>query len=439
MLKLYSFNFLNLAGNKETFSMSVQTKKNLSFLFFFFLTLFCLPSCYFNTSSISTTFSLPSVGEDFSAADSEVFYLDLDLNAYESSGETIPLYDINTTEIVGDSVFRNSPSNCELEYTPQEEGLRQSSDTKICILDAPEWAFTLKNLHLVVNVPEGMCETMGFSLPWHFNFPVIAGPDSIKCPVEVGDSSQELYCEATIAVDSETQAITKACPANASTTSCYEKEEDLCPSFSGGPKCCYGGENEDGKKWTPDLECFGGPALESTQLPPANFYVTHNVTIPENGLRQTISLTQLITGPSAPQNVPHANYLKLLDISLQELKSLDRNIRPKLPDFLKRPDFYKHTPNLFFKFTCDDPAHESQYELLLLIREWNTMEEFMAFYNSGGSEEGDPDIGGLEGSDCEYEERGRSHLCNDWLDLDDYAAIGSYPRLLSEENPDSEE
>ena len=38
--------------------------------------------------------------------------------------------------------------------------------------------------------------------------------------------------------------------------SCYERENDLCPSGDGHPTCCYGGEKVTGEKWTPEVECF---------------------------------------------------------------------------------------------------------------------------------------------------------------------------------------
>ena len=367
------------------------------------------------------------MGEVSSAADAEIFYVDLDVNAYESSGETIPIYDINTTEFVGDSIARNSPSNCEIEHIPREEGGEiHSTETKVCILDAPEDVFFLQDLHLVFNVPEEMCHYVELGLPWHFNFAIRPGPVSIKCPVSVGEEETELYCEA----DYDENTLEKTCPSNASETSCYIEEDDLCPSAPGNPKCCNGGEKEDNKKWLPDAECFGGPAFAARDIAPEDFLKIHAINIPEGGLRQTISLRHLLEIDSSPESIFHANYHETLDLSFRGLSSLNRE---NLPPFLQASDYYEYLPRLFFQFACLDAATEIQHELLLMYREWNTLEEFMDFYNSGGRIEGDPDIEGIEGDECEYEERfSASKQCNDHKDQDDYG--NNYPEFLKVEN-----
>ena len=115
-------------------------------------------------------------------------------------------------------------------------------------------------------------------------------------------------------------------------------------------------------------------------------------------------------------------------------KDLDTVNRNNLPDFLLRSPHYEYTPRLFFEFACLDSAKESIHEIYLMIREWNTFEEFEAFYESAGADEGDPDVEGIEGKDCKYEYRGGGSgggLCNDWKDLDDFK---TYPRIYVDKN-----
>ena len=58
---------------------------------------------------------------------------------------------------------------------------------------------------------------------------------------------------------------------------------------------------------------------------------------------------------------------------------------------------------------CIDSAGEVLHKLQLMVREWNTHEEFLSFYQAGGTEDADPDVGGydrlegIEGEDCDYE------------------------------------
>ena len=56
---------------------------------------------------------------------------------------------------------------------------------------------------------------------------------------------------------------------------------------------------------------------------------------------------------------------------------------------------------LIFTWSCLDSAHEVKHRIHLIIREWNTEEEFTKFVDSNGSR-GDPNIGGSEGTDCDY-------------------------------------
>ncbi len=422
---------------------------------FVLLFLLLAPSaCYFSWSGGGGLLgqSLPSYGGDFAPSDSNYFYIDLDVDKYDDDLEIENFYEISTTEDYGSSADRDSPSNCEIEYIPYEEGDEgeETSETLICILDVPEWLFTLQDLNLSVNVPEGMCSSIAWSLPWHFNFPIIKGPSSIKCPVEVGEESKDLYCAST------TNTGSKECPSNASETTCYEKEADLCASSRGAPKCCYGGEKEDGKKWKPDPRCFGGPALYATfagQSIADSFYKRHLTEAPQDteGFQLELTIPSLIGG--IPGNsgelgsLPYANYLNALDGPAEDLEDIYSGA---LPLFAREEGsindrIYNHIPNLFFKFACLDGAGEVLHELLLMIREWNTMEEFVSFWEDedGGNDSADPDVTGDEGDECEYEQRfnssGAPEPCNDWLDLDDIAEDRDYPGITIDENENENE
>lgn len=460
----------------------------LQHLLFIASSLLLLSSCSVKTTqgSKSQALYLPSVGASFSSADSELFYVDLDVDAYESKGEKVPYYEINTTEQYGDSISRNSPSNCEIAYqTPADRGNQKDQENTefsksiICILDVPEWAFTLKDLNLVFNVPEKMCESVRWSLPWHFNFKIQPGPQVLACPIAeapadasgVAPTTIDYFCdrntyhpttaspeiagnltgtkamptalkgcppentkvgEITNLANRTTSTLPGSDPAvNTSLPYCQKEEIDLCVSGTAtgagnSIKCCYGGNKASsngvaGASWLPDQECFAGPALVS-QIDPNQFYVNQNTIIGKDGLKQPITLKKLLDISGRPHNTHHANYIKELDLSFKDLVSRRTNLVKSIPVFLRPTKNYIHTPNLFFKFSCLDSAHEILHEILLLVREWNTLEEFLPFYTSGGANESrsDPDVEGLEGTACSYENRYDSPRCNDWRDLADY-------------------
>ena len=389
---------------------------------FLLLSILFLPACFFNTSGVNTMFSLPSVGSDFAPADSELFYIDLDVDRYESNKENVPYYEISTTEEYGDSIIRKSPSNCEIEHIPSDDKTdRVSTETIICILDVPEFEFMVRDLHLIYNFPEGMCEDTAVALPWHFNYPIYRGPVVEECGG--GDSGDDPDAEEESGYRCNTQGLSTC------NGTCYENEEDLCPHDEGGPICCSGGEQSSGEAWEPDREkCFGGPgpAVKQSDFKPfENIFIQ---ALPDGGLRRTISLTQLLELSLSPSNVSHANYLKDLDRPPGDLSKVKRST---LPVFLQRSS-YEYPPRLFFQFACLDSAGEVLHEILLLIREWNTFEEFIAFHDSGGRDEGDPDVEGDEGEDCVDENRlnvdNRSHRCNDLNDLEDYSS-SQYPKV----------
>lgn len=392
----------------------------------FFFVLF-LSSCYPGNLALqryNTAFNLPSVGDSSSPSSSEYFYFDIDEAQYRSERQIPPYYEISTTEEYGDGERnKNSRSNCEilLNLIEEEEdfSLSESSETLICILDLLEGDIQAKDLHLTFNFPEGMCSYVRTGLPWHFNYEIIPGPRTAKCQSTTGtgddEETEDLFCDATQPGCAEGDD-TQTCPSGS-----VEEEEDLCSLEK--PLCCYGGLKEDGEEWEPDLECYAGPALIAegdTALPAGEFYKYLVRELPEGGLRESFTLPHGIGIHGGQRSsLTHANYIKILDRSPEDLRNLERG---SLPDFLQE-GFFHLPPRLFFEFDCLDAGSESLHKILVMIREWNTLEEFWDFYLDGGNDSADPDITGIEGDDCPYEDRRILEddlaACNDHFDMDD--------------------
>ena len=360
---------------------------------------------------------LTSMGSYYPPADLDFFYVDLDVEAYESNYEIAPLYVINTTEHYGASMSRDSLSNCEIEYFPYEEGKeRHPTESLICILDVEESEFQYKDFHISYNVPEGMCKYTSVALPWHFNYPIHKGPVVELCKDDPNTKAEETGYRCS------NQDISTC------NGTCYKNENALCPGGTGGPSCCVGGKKGDGTNWEPHPECFGGPGTISPQFP--IFQGNHITALPKGGSRQTISLSNSLSFNNKQRTTaPYVNYLKKLDVVPEDLKTLSRN---ELPVFLQH-SIYEHSPRLFFEFSCLDNSLEVLHQILLMVREWNTFEEFKAFYDSGGSDENrTPDMEGQEGTrSCAYEETrivddDKYHKCNDQKDLADY---DSFPKV----------
>ena len=409
-----------------------------------------LTSCNFG-GGVSVRYNFPSIGEGSAPSNSEYFYVDLDTDQYKSEGDSIPFYEMSTTTEYGDAEERNSLSNCEIFYSrsDSDEELDEriaSEENLICILDLLEYEFVNNEVHIVYNVPGRMCDYIKLSLPWHFNHEILEGPDVEEC-----GSDDEEDDESGFRIVGQ--------------SNCVEDEEDLCPASATideeAVRCCSRGRKSDGSEWEPDLECFGGPSLiaESRDHDTEEFHRNILISPKETGENESITLTDLISinGAEERANVgvssPFANYLEMLDREPERLKDLNRS---SLPDFLQRSPYYDHTPNLFFEFACLDIAGETLHRILLMIREWNTFEEFREFYNAGGDDSSDPDIEGEEGKDCDYEDfttlDEEIEPCNDLLDLDNIASCSDsawcaifnrndriFPRISYSESSDSSE
>ena len=75
----------------------------------------------------------------------------------------------------------------------------------------------------------------------------------------------------------------------------------------------------------------------------------------------------------------------------------------------------------FVTWACLNQNKEVLHTIKLIIREWNTQEEFIRFKESEGSR-GDPDITGAEGSECDYYENNTLNFgdCDDLWDVDKF-------------------
>ena len=384
--------------------------------------------CYFGRYAGYTHLS-PSVGSDTSSPDEDFLYLDLNEGFYDALGIEPPLYELNTTENYGPSEQRDSVSNCEFLYDEEDP----SAQEIICILDYMEQEFLTYDLSIVLNVPRGMCAHLITVPAWHYNVPAGYGPRTIYQRTMTRGTGEE-------ATQTTVYCLQNANPSN--TNPCSEDPIDRCPflyqSFDGGEgarsNCCIGTYNVAGEEsssnnsWGGSIQnCLGGPGRTSWNRFDRNGLPARLVEyVLEDGLRRTFDINNLIeVSRGGHHSTPIANYLERLNLPVDDL--LEGNI--ELPQFYRSSRTENiRTGNPFFTFSCEDSTGDTLYRINLMFREWNTYEEFIAFYDSGGGDEtADPDVPGKgelgeEGDDCEYEERlpfFGSNPCNDYLDMDD--------------------
>ena len=402
---------------------------------FFLIASVTLAGCHFGTGFTNIA---PSIGSKTSPPNEEFMYLDLNESYYDNLGVEPPLYELNTTEEAGPSDRRDSVSNCEIFYDEEEP----ADPGLICILDYMEEEFLEYDLSIVFNVPKGMCSYLRWMPPWHYNRRMGHGPP-VLCQVKetTGDGEEE-ETEESLCLP-----VGGACPTEI-TAGCSQDAEDLCPYIYARPNgeklnCCLGnytiiGTTDSGvESWGGNAQnCMGGPGRTSWSEYDENGYPAYLIDyILEDGLRITENIANLLeVAQGGAHSTPIANYIKDFDKPWEELEE-DDSI--EFPTFLRQEEsVIARSGRPFYTFLCTDSAGDILHQINLMIREWNTYEEFMAFYESEGDDDSaNPDVDGEEGDNCQYENRRLfgelipEGYCNDYLDMDDIIeSPAEYPR-----------
>ena len=252
----------------------------------------------------------------------------------------------------------------------------------------------------------------------------------------------------------------------ASTTSCrigepQESAEDFCGdldlSENNLANCCLGdytlckaGECDDAgseRDWGGDFgECIGGPGRtnwDHKNKKGAPIGLIENTK--KEGLKkeyETPALVEVYDGNVAicrGDDCPQMQNPSFITANWWE-EAEDKEATNTKPEFYKmlkqremgdnqRPyteGFHGGDGYPYFTWSCLDKAREIKHRIHLLIREWNTQEEFNRFKETRGSR-GDPDEVGEEGSACEYYSADEPSLlkdtkCDDAWDADRWDA-----------------
>ena len=316
---------------------------------------------------------------------------------------------------------------------------QESSEDIFCMLEKIEGDLWAHPTPIEYNVPPGMCDYLAFQAPWHFNQNAGDGPENIyKCERIINEGLENQETE-------DEYCLTSDC------TNCSEEIEDLCgydlsDADEDLANCCIGdyrvlGEDNSDGSWGEDLtQCLGGLGrVNWNERDDLGIPLTLVTSAERDGLIDTYEIPSIesfydggdlirsglrISGPSFTV----ANYYDgIEDFNLDNLPKLYSTTSPQRGG--GSPLQFKGYP--YFTWGCLDNGHEVIHRIHLIIREWNTEEEFTKFVESNGSR-GDPDIGGTEGTDCEYYEIPDDvsladrdqffvfHACDDAADLDDW-------------------
>ena len=378
----------------------------------------------------------------------------LPLQVVEGGGEPIPgivsdegMYirlgqnsqNVFTSYISKDGVFG---SDCSIPST----GLNQYIE---CNIDILEWDMYFFGYELEINVPRNLCEFASFEPYWYYHHEVGDGPKSITITTKEDNDGQitDYSCQ----VDGEDP------PNDAKCTGFLEVSININESIltctydntqTDGPNCCFGDfvlttnrttTDEDGNENQPLIStteetwggnmgnCIAGAALSSgwrlsseTGLPAREYY--H---VLETGLNNTYNFISNIGSVRSGNNLHGASYYNKTGsphyhggFSSQTTRT--SNLPYAIDPIDDRNGTEIRAAQDAYELTCYDEGHEVKNKIRLFIREWSTVQEFLLYGSSSGAN-GNPDIDGIEGVDCEYNPPfPYAGYCNDradWKDL----------------------
>jgi len=425
---------------------------------FILIYIYCCTSCVPTTDLFSESISVTTV---------ERFYLKFDTEHFASERIAVPLYELSSNDEIG---------LIDCGVNKDEE----SFEDTYCILDLNEADIGVlgqadRGIPIQYNIPRHMCEYTTFMAPWHWNYRSGIGPPVLeKHTVEedqqvVGNNEStddEYYCnpgneEQCPPLQEDTEDNTAECDNaqraeeipplgawcridddnNISKTFCPSYDHSIDSDNISRPNCCLGtyqvrggDEGAEENDWGGNVrDCIGGPIRSSDwdayqetrygEMPIARIFYSWVMDTP----RETLVVGPVREGEVIFSSAPTATYFDGIE-DLIFTDSSCSNCPGMLLSDVNEPILYSNFIGYpYFTLECLDSNYESLHRIHLIIREWNTREEFLSFRDSDGRS-GDPDVDGEEGSGCPYYEADEvlhhtSTNCNDFADLDDYLEL----------------
>ena len=408
------------------------SKRNLFILIY----IYCCTSCVPTTDLFS---------ESINDRSTERFYIKFSEDFYKREGIAVPLYELSSDELIG---LKDCGVNKDEE----------SFEDTYCILDLNEADIGVlgqadRGIAIEYNIPRQMCEYTSFMAPWHWNQRSGFGPLEVdECtltpPPGTENASEQKYIRVSggnwkLQEEGQKENCDYDQSENGRANCCFGKS--LANIYVGtgnsSTACALDTEAEQTEKdWGGDIkECIGGPVRSGDweafvdiegigEVPIATIFYSWTMDEP----RQIYEIGPVEQGVVIPFSTPTATYFD----GIEDLNFTNFNTCSNCPGMFYPDDNRIIENNInqlrlpigypYFTLECLDSNHESLHRVHLIIREWNTKEEFLSFKNSDGRS-GDPDLEGTEGGDCQYYEsdekigfQGNFANCNDYLDLDDW-------------------
>lgn len=366
----------------------------------------------------------------------------------DSSSELTPVLPINNPSkgVVTDTnayvrVFENGLFTTHMGLSTDfsksctiDAGTKSSSIS--CIADVNELDLYFHGIEFQYNFPKTMCAYVNFIPPWHYNVETGYGPKLMTVTKTTNNGTLTGY---TCNID----GVAGCTGAEASYTSkdgwkCVYNSTD---TIDGGANCCLGEYvettvvNEVGTtpsttttttkgKWGGDVKtCIGGPARtnwdsfdKKTNYPLERLYYVKGKGLNKNykvdapmarlsAASLSVANYYLPYSATATYNHRHSGYViaRSTDLPYMVDPVDDRNGSAMV------------SGQGAYLWRCMDENEEVINTIKVYLREWNTAAEYAKYISTSGAQ-GNPDVTGQEGVDCDY--TSGNGTCDDMYDFD---------------------
>ena len=303
-----------------------------------------------------------------------------------------------------------------------------------CTLEVPELSAWFRNIDLAVNMPANTCRYTRVRPYWYANFDIGFHATDIYIESQtdgVGECLQ--YQCSNTGYGALTACNTSPAQAIADGDSWYIDGEgnpiclfDHAQIDSDDPDCCVGSYTLNSRTYDTvntvatntvstvasfgtvyGEQCYGGPFSYEASWPKLN---NQPVPLVINTWLEGMGEIYTLASPSSynryQYNTINGNYYSP-GVGLPN---------PMSSTYANSIGQTGHvSPYEDYEVECLDEGDEVIYSIKLKIREWNTTADFNTYLASGT---GDPDVSGVEGTNCEYEDPDDDQ-CNDRTDWDD--------------------
>lgn len=315
-----------------------------------------------------------------------------------------------------------------------------SSQDIICRIDAMEGDFFFHGANINFNVPPEICKYTAVEPSYYYDWEIGRGPKSIELDIfTTGGVNTITSCTVT-EEDNVTQTTGCDTTSHLEVTFGTELADMRCRydhTDDKGPNCCLGKytltrniTGETTKVSVEELEwggkagaCISGPGALSWSDKTSDGFPKTLVYFSEDGVNESWKINDPL-GKELGSNLSLANHFGALNHSHNGFVSGTSSTAPyayaPIDDrdgSLGLTSGFRSLPE-YHTLLCMDSSWEIIHRIRLQIREWNTLEGYLAYVTSNGVT-ANPDTYGLEdGIVCDYT-TGLGSDCNDFWDWDD--------------------